>query len=73
MDAALFMRIGLPMIMAIGGILAWRKTMKGADDDDKPGWRDTSLDDWRNERESEVEAERLARLSASKDDRKDAD
>ena len=62
MDLALFSRIGLPLLMAVGGIIAWRKTMSGlSDDDDKPQWRDESLDDWRKARDAEIEAERQAR------------
>lgn len=48
--------------MAVGGILAWRKTMSGLkDEDEKPQWRDESLDSWRSERDAEIEAERQAR------------
>ena len=31
-------------------------------DPEAPKWRDTSLDDWREQRDAEVEAERQARL-----------
>lgn len=58
MDPTLITTIALPLVMAIGGLLAWRKTMKSARDEEKPGWRDTSLDDWRHQREAELEAER---------------
>lgn len=32
-------------------------------DAEPPKWRDTSLDDWRQERDARVEAERQARLA----------
>ncbi len=60
MDPTLITTIALPLVMAIGGLLAWRKTMKHVADEEKPGWRDTSLDDWRNQRDAEIEAGRSA-------------
>lgn len=33
-------------------------------DPEPPQWRDTSLDDWRRERDAKVEAERQARLAS---------
>jgi hypothetical protein len=55
--------VGFPLVLAIGGILAWRKSRQTAQI--KPAaagtWRDDSLDDWRKQREAELEAEREQR------------
>lgn len=54
--------------MLVGGIAAWR-LMK--DDQrreaESPSWRDDSLDQWRRERDAEVEAERAARLKEARE------
>ncbi len=51
--------VGFPLVLAIGGILAWRKSRETAVIKPAAGtWRDDSLDDWRKEREAELEAER---------------
>ena len=55
--------IGLPLLMAIGGIAAWRMSRKeDAATIEQPAWRDTSLDDWRKERDAEADVVRAARL-----------
>jgi hypothetical protein len=57
--------IGLPAVMAIGGILAWRATRRQHVSEERemtsPAWRDTSLDDWRRERDQQAELERQQR------------
>lgn len=51
--------VGFPLVLAIGGILAWRKSRQTNDIRPATGtWRDDSLDDWRRERELELDAER---------------
>ena len=57
--------LGIPLLMAIGGILAWRVSKKGDQQREDPQnqWRDTSLDDWRRERDAQAEEERLRRES----------
>jgi hypothetical protein len=59
--------IGIPAVMAIGGVLAWRATRKqhatAERETESPTWRDTSLDDWRRERDEQAEQERLRRES----------
>ncbi len=55
--------IGFPLVMAIGGIAAWRLTKKEAKRESEPAqWRDDSLDDWMKERDAKVEERRQARL-----------
>ena len=54
--------------MAFGGVAAWRasKREKGGFLDEKAKvtqWRDESLDEWRGRRETEIEAERQARVA----------
>ncbi len=54
--------IGLPLLMAIGGIAAWRMTKKeNSTEIEKPAWRDTSLDDWRKQRDADADVERKQR------------
>ena len=56
--------IGFPLVMAIGGIAAWRLTKKEAKRESEPAqWRDDSLDEWMKERDAKVDATRQARLS----------
>lgn len=45
----------MSLARAIAGALS------GGQQDEKPAWRDTSLDDWRTERNREHQAEREAR------------
>lgn len=60
----LFAVIGMPLLLAIGGIAAWRIARKEGsfDPPEKAAWRDDSLDDWRREREEQLEQERQQRL-----------
>lgn len=60
-DITALSQLGLPIAMAVGGIAAWRMTRRQQTREEKPGWRDTSLDDWRRERDQTVERERKQR------------
>jgi len=52
--------------MAIGGIAAWRMS-KSEDkrEAEKPQWKDTSLDEWRKQRDAEVELDRVRRAQTT--------
>ncbi len=66
MGITALLTLGLPLVMAIGAIAAWRMTRKEAKKDEEPSqWRDDSLDDWLRERDAKVEVERAARAKAS--------
>lgn len=54
-------QLGMPIALGIGGLAAWRMSKNQSDEESKPGWRDTSLDDWREERDRQAEAERESR------------
>lgn len=57
--------IGLPLLMAVGAIAAWRMSRKeDTTSIEQPAWRDTSLDDWRKERDAEADVVRAARLES---------
>lgn len=59
--------IGLPLAMVIGAIAGWRIMKKGEkakEEQQKNAWRDDSLDEWRRERDSAAEAERLSRVAS---------
>lgn len=62
----LIMAIGFPLVMAIGGIAAWRM---GRNEDkheaEKPQWRDTSLDEWRKQRDAEFDVDRVKRAQTT--------
>ncbi len=59
--------VGLPVAMAIGAVMAWRMSKKeNKADIEPPLWRDNSLDDWRKERDAEIETERLQRIQEAK-------
>ena len=51
--------------MAIGGVVAWRQARRGNDPVAAPSrpWRDSSLDDWRQERDEVLDLERQERLA----------
>ncbi|MCA9843281.1 MAG: hypothetical protein KC482_09330 [Dehalococcoidia bacterium] len=59
--------LGLPLVLLVGGIAAWRISRKEGSFEapEKPAWRDDSLDDWRRERDAQLEQERLQRLEAT--------
>lgn len=57
----------MPIAMVFGAIAAWRMSKKDNDPEAKPPeWRDTSLDDWRRERDQQAIAERQSRSSKTK-------
>lgn len=59
--------VGLPVAMAVGAVMAWRMSKKeNKAETEQPLWRDDSLDDWRKERDAEVDAERLQRVQEPK-------
>ena len=64
---ALLLRLGMPLALAISGIIAWRASKREDANEEKPAWRDNSLDDWRKERDAQLEAEREARSGAKKE------
>lgn len=66
MDVGIVSALGLPLLMGVGGVAAWRMSKKqdSTSTIDKPQWRDTSLDDWRKERDAEAETVRIARANA---------
>ena len=56
--------IGFPLLMAVGGIYAWRLAKKESKPEaDKSLWRDTSLDEWRTTREATLDEERSGRVA----------
>lgn len=58
--------VGLPVAMAVGAVMAWRMTKReNKAEAEQPLWRDDSLDDWRKERDAEIDAERLQRVQQS--------
>ena len=55
----------MPIAMVAGAIAAWRISKKENDPESKPTeWRDTSLDDWRRERDEQAIAERKTRSTS---------
>ena len=66
MNAVVFISaIAIPLLMLVGGIAAWRALKAEDEREDQLGWKDTSLDDWRRERDAEIEEAREQRLSES--------
>jgi|SwirhisoilCB3_FD_contig_51_877837_length_525_multi_2_in_0_out_0_1 hypothetical protein len=64
MDIQFLSVVGLPVLMAVGGVAAWRMSKKeNSTIVEKPAWKDTSLDDWRKQRDAEAEQERITRVS----------
>ena len=56
----------MPILMVVGTIAAWKMPKReGRRRDSDAEWRDTSLDDWRKERDAAADAEREARQSAA--------
>ena len=53
--------IGMPLLMAFGGIAAWRLSKNEGANPETPAWRDDSLDDWRKERDAVAEERRASR------------
>jgi len=64
MDVQFLSVVGLPVLMAVGGIAAWRMSKKeNSTFVEKAAWRDDSLDDWRKQRDAEADQERVTRAS----------
>jgi len=62
----MIMAVGFPLVMAIGGIAAWRMSKNEPQREaEKAQWRDTSLDDWRKQRDAEVEIDREKRAQTT--------
>lgn len=56
--------IGMPLFLVAGAIAAMRASREH-DHRDQHAWRDTSLDDWRRERDARLAAERDARVASA--------
>ena len=61
MELRIFSAVAFPLLMALGGIAAWRMSKKQVEESEKPAWRDDSLDDWRKERDAQAEQARSNR------------
>ena len=60
--AMLFGAVVMPILMVVGVIAAWKMPKReGRRREGEPDWRDTSLDDWRKERDEQQREEREAR------------
>lgn len=60
--------VGLPIAMGVGGFFAWRATRSQQVREVQPKtWRDDSLDEWRNERDTRADAERQGRATETAD------
>jgi hypothetical protein len=57
------LRVALPAAAALAGWLGWKQ--RNHDEENRPKWRDDSLDDWRRERDEAREREREERDSES--------
>lgn len=57
-------RIGFPIMIVVGGIAAWKLAKGDGPDTEKATWKDTSLDEWRKERDSLAETKRAKRATA---------
>jgi hypothetical protein len=65
MDVSIVSALGLPLLMGVGGVAAWRMTKKQDQVSmEKPAWRDDSLDQWRKDRDTEAETQRIARVQS---------
>lgn len=54
----------MPILMVIGAIAVWRMPKReGRRNESEKTWRDSSLDDWRAERDAALETERQARVA----------
>jgi hypothetical protein len=53
--------LGMPVAMIVSGVAAWRMSKKENTKPETPQWRDDSLDDWRKERDAQMEIERAQR------------
>lgn len=64
MPPAMALRALLPLGMAGALALAWLRG-KSNQDDERPDWRDTSLDDWRAQRDQAEDEARARRRAES--------
>jgi len=58
MSPVMLLQLGMPVAMAISGLVAWRVSRRTKRDGELPAWRDDSLDDWRREQAAEYERAR---------------
>lgn len=58
---ALLLGLGMPIAMAVSGVVAWRASKQDSAKPENPTWRDDSLDDWRKERDAAQEEQRATR------------
>jgi hypothetical protein len=76
--SGLLFAIALPVLGIAGAVAALRMQRKADEREAAPKWRDDSLDDWRKQREAEIEAERSERaahpelLEGSSEEREEA-
>ena len=55
-------QLALPLLLAVGGIAAWQVSRRDRTREENGAkWRDTSLDDWRKERDAAAEERRATR------------
>lgn len=66
MNLQILVALGMPAAMLISGIAAWRMAKKDNTKPETPQWRDDSLDDWRRERDAQIELERAQRPRESR-------
>lgn len=60
MSGVMLLQLGMPLAMAISGLVAWRVSRRNKREEGQASWRDDSLDEWRRERAAEYERERIA-------------
>ena len=70
MPAALLLRIAFPLALVFSGLFVW--LTKNEKKDTNNTWRDDSLDDWRREREAQIEAERASQVEQTTGQAKEA-
>ena len=62
MDLQIVSAVVLPILMLVGGIAAWRVSMRQqVEKPEAERWRDDSLDDWRKERDARADEARANR------------
>jgi hypothetical protein len=57
--------VAFPLLLLFGGIAAWQMSKNRNHEESRPEnrWRDDSLDEWRRERDAEIERERAERMN----------
>jgi hypothetical protein len=64
MGLSMLAQLGLPILMAVGAVMAWRMTKRENVRDSQPAeWKDDSLDEWRRQRDAAAEIERAERAA----------